>query len=86
MALRLPDKCPQCGLILLAGAITDAAAKADELGPILGLSPDAKPAEARAGYVGLSSLWLADNPEARCLYFCPRCQTDPRIEVPESSP
>jgi hypothetical protein len=81
MALQLPNKCPNCGLILLAGAIMDAAAKADGLGPILGLSRDVKPEEAEAGYVGMSSLWLADVPEARYLYLCPRCKTDLLLEV-----
>jgi hypothetical protein len=81
MTLQLRSKCPHCGLILLAGAIFDAAAKTDEYGPILGLSADATPAEAKAGYVGLSSLWLADVPEARYLYLCPRCKTDPLVEV-----
>jgi hypothetical protein len=80
-SLELPDKCPHCGLILLAGAIMDAEAKSDKFGPILGLSRDAKPEEAKAGYVGMSSLWLADVPEARFLYLCPRCKTDPLVEV-----
>jgi hypothetical protein len=83
MALQLRDKCPNCGLILLAGAIMDAAAKVDELGPILGLSRDVKPEAAKAGYVGISSLWLADVPEARYLYLCPRCKTDPLVGVKE---
>jgi hypothetical protein len=83
MALELAEKCPHCGLILLAGAILDAAAKADEYGPILGLSRDAKPEEAKAGYVGMSSLWQADDPAARFLYLCPRCKTDPLVEVQE---
>jgi hypothetical protein len=80
MALQLPDKCPNCGLILLAGAIIDAAARAEEFGPILGLSRDAKPAEAKAGYVGMSSLWLGDVPKTRFLYLCRRCKTDPLVE------
>lgn len=83
MALQLPNKCPRCGLILLAGAILDAAARADEFGPIIGLDRDAKPADAEAGYVGMGSLWLADFPEARYLYLCPRCGTDPLVEVQE---
>jgi hypothetical protein len=83
MALELPYKCPTCGLILLAGAIMDAAAKADEFGPILGLSRDVEPSKAKAGYVGISSLWLADVPQARCLYLCPRCKTDPLVEIRE---
>jgi hypothetical protein len=81
MVPKLPDKCPNCGLILLAGAILDAAAKVDEFGPILGLSCDVEPSQARAGYVGMSSLWLADVPEARHLYLCPRCKIDLLIEA-----
>jgi hypothetical protein len=80
MAIELPDKCPNCGLILLAGAIFDAAARTDEFGPILGLHRDVDPEEAKAGYVGLSSLWLADRPETRFLYRCPRCKADPLVE------
>ena len=80
---QLSDRCPKCGLILLAGAILDVAVRADELGPILGLNRDAKPSEAKAGYVGMSSLRLADVPDARYLYLCPRCKTDPVVEVRE---
>jgi hypothetical protein len=74
MTTRLCEKCPSCGLILLCGAILDAAAKADELGPILGLNREAKPEDAKAGYVGISSLWLGDRPDARDLYRFPRCK------------
>jgi hypothetical protein len=76
MATHLCEKCPSCGLILLCGAIFDAAARADEFGPILGLSREAKPEEARAGYVAISSLWLGDCLDARDLYRCPRCKAD----------
>jgi len=76
MAIQLREKCPNCGLILLCGAIFDAAARADDFGPILGLDGEAKPDEAKAGYVGISGLWLGDRPEARDLYRCPRCRTD----------
>jgi hypothetical protein len=84
MATRLPEKCPSCGLILLSGAIFDAAAKTDEFGPILGLNREAKSDEAKAGYVGISSLWLGDVPEARELYRCPRCKADPLQAVEPS--
>ena len=76
MGNQLADRCPNCDLILLSGAIFDAAAKSDEHGPILGISSDANPDDARAGYVGMSSLWMGDDPDARDLYRCPRCKTD----------
>ncbi len=76
MPNQLAEKCPNCGLILLCGAIFDAAEKAEEFGPILGLNRDANSQEAKAGYVGMSSLWLGDDSAARYLYRCPRCQTD----------
>jgi hypothetical protein len=76
MATQLREKCPSCGLILLCGAIFDAAARSDEFGPILGLNREAKPEEAKAGYVGISSLWLGDRREARDLHHCPRCNAD----------
>ena len=63
MANTLLNNCPKCGLILLAGAIFDAAERADEFGPILGLNRDANPEEALAGYVGMSSLWMGDGPQ-----------------------
>ena len=68
--------CSNCGLILLSGAIFDAAEEADEYGPILGLHSDVNPQEAKAGFVGMGSLWLGDDPAARHLYRCPRCHTD----------
>jgi hypothetical protein len=73
---KLLESCPVCGLLLLSGAIFDAAARADEIGPILGLHREARPDEARAGYVGISSLRLGDAPEARDFYRCPRCKAD----------
>jgi hypothetical protein len=76
MASELPEKCPDCGLFILYGAIFDAAARADEFGPILGLSPGVNPEVAQAGYVGMSSLWLGDVPEAQWMYRCPRCKRD----------
>ena len=76
MAIQLPKMCPSCGLILLCGAIFDAGARADEFGPILGLNRETKPDEAKAGYIGISSMWLGDRPEARDLYRCPRCRAD----------
>lgn len=76
MANQLVSPCPNCGLILLCGAIFDAAEKSEQYGPILGLDRDTDPADARAGYVGLGSLWLGDDPKSRDLYRCPRCQTD----------
>ena len=67
----LHDKCPECGLIVLAFYIFDAAAKKDEYGPILGIHSDASPETAKAGYVGLSS---ADQTETYSdWYRCPRC-------------
>ena len=33
MVNQLADRCPNCDLILLSGAIFDASAKSDELGP-----------------------------------------------------
>jgi hypothetical protein len=78
MPLELPEKCPACGLILLAGAILDAAAQKSSYGPILGLHPEATAETAKAGYVGLSSLWAPE--QLRALYRCPRCSADPLIE------
>jgi len=83
MPNQLADKCPKCGLIILAGAIFDAADKEEEFGPILGLDRNANPQEAKAGYVGMSSLWQGDDPAARHLYRCPRCQTDCLSECEE---
>ena len=76
MANQLVSPCPNCGLILLCGAIFDASEKSDQYGPIIGLHRDAVNADALAGYVGLSSRWDGDNPDCRHLYQCPRCQTD----------
>ena len=76
MANQLADKCPNCGLILLSGVIFDATAKSDECGAILGLARNVNPDDARAGYVGISSLLLGDDPNSRDLYRCPHCQTD----------
>jgi hypothetical protein len=78
MHLKVPDKCPTCGLILLHGAIFDAVDKADQYGPILGLNRGAKPDSAQAGYVGLGSLY--DPEHLRPLYRCPRCGSDPLVE------
>ena len=72
---EFPDQCPACGLILLSGAIFDAAALEKEYGPILGLHKNVDPESALAGYVGLSSMWSYDlSPE---FYRCPRCKKDP---------
>ena len=65
--------------MLLKGAIFDAAAKAEEYGPILGLNKAANKETARAGYVGLSSAWLYDL--APQLYRCPKCGVDPFEEL-----
>ena len=86
MSPQLPERCPNCGLILLSGAIFDAIAKEEEFGPILRLSTNAKPEEAKAGYVCISSLWMGDDPKARDFYRCPRCNTDPLIDDASSSP
>ena len=72
MTNQLAERCPKCDLILLSGVIFDAAAKSDQYGEVLGISRDANPDDARAGYVGLSSNWLGDDPESRKLYrHCP---------------
>ena len=81
MALEVADNCPVCGLVLLHGAIFDAVAQAETYGPILGLNRDADRSTARAGYVGLSSLF--DPQRLRPLYRCPRCNADTIVEVPE---
>jgi hypothetical protein len=57
MPFDVPDRCPVCGLILPRGHIFDAFDKAEEYGPILGLHPEARNETARAGYVGISSLY-----------------------------
>lgn len=81
MATDLRDTCPGCGLILLCGSIFDALDRGKEFGPILGLDRAAVPEEARAGYVGISSLWMGDDPKARFLYRCPRCGVDCLVDV-----
>src|SRR4051794_5666881 len=82
MALRVSETCPGCGLILVCGSLP-AAQLEDRYGPILGVHPEARPETARAGYVGISSLWTPETwPETRIFYRCPRCRTDPLVEVP----
>ncbi|MCC9606900.1 hypothetical protein LOC68_15550 [Blastopirellula sp. JC732] len=78
---EFPERCPSCGLVLLSGAIFDAAAKENELGPILGIHDDVDPEQAKAGYVGIGSVWCYDqSPE---LYSCPRCKVDPMSKKPD---
>ena len=73
--IDIPDRCPKCDLILLCGAIFDAAARVDELGPIYGISRETNLADCRAAYIGLGSAFLyRQYPE---LYRCPRCGVDP---------
>ena len=44
-------------------------------GKVLGIDSDADPRTAKAGYIGLCSMWVYDRaPE---LYRCPRCGNDP---------
>lgn len=64
-----------CGLILLRGAIFDAAGMESEYGPILGLHQNVDKETAKAGYVGMSSIWIYDV--APGTYRCPRCGFDP---------
>lgn len=72
---ELPRQCPYCGLVLLSGAIFDAAKREAEFGPILGINKNVDPADAQAGYIGIGSLRLEKlAPE---LYTCPRCKADP---------
>lgn len=78
MALEVADRCPGCGIAILRGAIFDAVSQVETYGPILGLSRDADVAAARAGYVGLGSMF--DPVGFRPLYRCPRCGTDTIIE------
>jgi hypothetical protein len=80
MALRIENPCPGCGLILLYGCLFDAMDRAQEYGPILGLHRDARPETAKAGCIGISSLWMAEI--CRELYRCPRCKTDPIFDIP----
>jgi hypothetical protein len=81
MALTVESPCPGCGLILVFGAIFDETGQAETYGPILGLHKDAMAETAIAGYVGISSLWLADQyPD---LYRCPGCKCNPLTEINE---
>ena len=83
--MEIPRNCPSCGLVLLYGAIFDACAERERFGPILGLHKDANPLDAKAGYIGISSLWLYD--QAPDLYRCARCKTLPvDTSKPASSP
>jgi hypothetical protein len=75
MKERIPRQCPGCGLYLLYGHIFDACDKREEFGPILGIDENAEPKTAKAGYVGIGSMWLYD--QAPDLYLCPRCHIDP---------
>lgn len=81
MPNRLARHCPKCHLILLTGAIFDAAEKSNRYGPTLGLNQDAVPDDAIAGYVGMESMWLGDDRSSRGLYRCRRCQTDCLIPI-----
>jgi len=83
----LPAKCPSCGLVILKGNIFDAGEKEVIYGPILGLSRDIRPEDAKAGFVGMGSLNMDDVPDARFLYVCPRCKTDllPPININQNN-
>ena len=83
MPNSLLERCPNCDLVLLSGAIFDACDKKETYGPILGLHSVAEPENATAGYVGMGSIWLGDEPRARYLYRCPRCKTDCLVVVDE---
>ena len=76
MALAVADYGPNCGLVLLRGAIFDAVKQQEKYGPMLGLSKDIDPSV--AGYVGLGSLFAPEL--SRDLYRCPRCPADTIIE------
>lgn len=65
----VPRTCPSCGLVLLHGYIFDAWDEKQRFGPILGLDKDADPETAKAGYIGISSMWTYDV--APDLYRCP---------------
>jgi hypothetical protein len=82
MSLDVLNKCPRCGLVLLHGAILDAAAEVEQYGPILRLDRNARTESAKAGYIGISSLF--DPVNLRESYRCPRCGADPIIEIPET--
>jgi hypothetical protein len=81
MSLTVADRCPNCGLILLWGALLEAAEETAKYGPILGISPDADKSNAVAGYVGLGSLFVPQW--CREIYQCPRCRTDTITETPD---
>lgn len=81
MPLDVQKQCPNCGLVLLCGAIFDAYAQNAQYGPILGLSKEATKETAKAGYIGISSLFLPDK--FREFYRCPRCGADPVFERSE---
>jgi hypothetical protein len=81
MPLEVLDKCPTCGLILLQGHIFDAFDQEKQFGPILGLHQEANKESAQAGYVGIGSLY--DPEHLRLFYRCPRCGTDPVVEMPQ---
>ncbi|HET6880152.1 MAG TPA: hypothetical protein VFI31_08355 [Pirellulales bacterium] len=72
---EIPESCPNCDLALLCGAILDAAQKIEQYGPILGLHKGARPETAKAGYIGLGSLWMYKPGDK--FYQCPRCGVDP---------
>ena len=80
MTDRVVDRCPNCDLVIRWGNILEASEDREQHGPILGLSDDVDPDTARAGYVGLGSLWLGGDPSFRDLYRCPRCRTNCLIE------
>ncbi len=72
---RVLHKCPKCALVLLCGAILDAVKQESIYGPIIGLHKEADPKTAKAGYMGISSLYTPD------LYKCPRCGTNAVVPV-----
>lgn len=72
---EVPEKCPACDLVLLYGHIFDACSQKERYGPILGIHEDAESNTAKAGYLGISSMWLYDVSPG--LYQCPRCGVDP---------
>jgi hypothetical protein len=81
MALDVVERCPGCDLVILWGCLLNAAEEVAVYGPILGISDDVDKATAKAGYIGLGSLFV---PEVmRELYRCPRCKADVLIEVPD---
>ncbi len=72
---EVPERCPNCDLILLEGHIFDAARRADDLGPIFGITRDVSIDECRAAYVGLDG--GMKYPHMVEMYLCPKCGTDP---------